>query len=346
MTGDGRFRIELQSESGDAQIVVGADRFSIYDASSKTAYVGALPEHKGEDKAHDERPTLAKVREGLARVAEGWSLSGAQPGSTAGRPAYTVRIAPKDDGGLLGVSELAWDAERGVPLRAAVYAQGQSDPVLELAATEIDYGAVDASRVQADPPSGARVVDVDPAAGHDAQGRPTKVRGVKAVAARLDFPLAAPAELAGLPRREVRLADMGGEPGAIITYGEGLGGIVVLQHKGRRRGAGGEEPQLPQVNIDGATGTELATALGTLVAFERGGVAYTVPARCRRGGRERGAGPAVTALRRSRPEAWSSATAGSRPSTTSTSRSPPATSTATSGRTAPARRHRCGCCSG
>ena len=33
---------------------------------------------------------------------------------------------------------------------------------------------------------------------------------------------------------------------------------------------------LPQVNIDGATGTELATPLGTIVSFERGGVSYTV----------------------------------------------------------------------
>ena len=30
------------------------------------------------------------------------------------------------------------------------------------------------------------------------------------------------------------------------------------------------------MNIDGATGTELATALGTMITFERGGVSYTV----------------------------------------------------------------------
>ena len=33
---------------------------------------------------------------------------------------------------------------------------------------------------------------------------------------------------------------------------------------------------LPQVNIDGATGSELATALGTLLTFERDGVQYVV----------------------------------------------------------------------
>ncbi len=50
-----------------------------------------------------------------------------------------------------------------------------------------------------------------------------------------------------------------------------------------QRKASTDEPEaerdalpLPQVNIDGATGTELATALGTVVTFERGGVSYTV----------------------------------------------------------------------
>ena len=58
-------------------------------------------------------------------------------------------------------------------------------------------------------------------------------------------------------------------------YGRGLGAILVFQTKAGPRGA---RPALtlPQVNIDGATGTELATALGTMLTFERGGVRYTV----------------------------------------------------------------------
>ena len=128
MTGDGRFRIELQSESGDAQIVVGRRPLLDLRRVLQDRLCRRAARAQGRGQAHDERPTLANVREGLARVAEGWSLSGAQPSSTAGRPAYTVRIAPKDDGGLLGVSELAWDAVHGVPLRAAVYAQGQDGP--------------------------------------------------------------------------------------------------------------------------------------------------------------------------------------------------------------------------
>jgi outer membrane lipoprotein-sorting protein len=270
LAGDGRMRLELQSEAGDAQIVAGEDRLTVYDSSSKTAY--AMPLDQAHEKREGEPATLADVRSGLDRLATAWSLSGAQPTSTAGRPTYTVRIAPKDDGGLLGAAELAWDAVNGVPLRAAVYAQGRDEPVLELEADDVSYGRIDGSTFAADPPAGTRVVEVDPVV--EEHGKPTRVRGVEAVQDRLDFELSAPAKLAGLPRTWVRLVDAGGEPAALSLYGEGMGAILVLQ-----RAAGPEsEPalELPQINIDGATGTELATPLGTLVTFRRGEVEFIV----------------------------------------------------------------------
>jgi hypothetical protein len=105
------------------------------------------------------------------------------------------------------------------------------------------------------------------------------VSGAGRVAAQLDFPLAAPAKLAGLPRKDVRLLSLDGANGAISTYGRGLGAIVVVQRKadpGAKGRDAGPARDLPRINIDGATGTELATALGTVVTFERGGVSYIV----------------------------------------------------------------------
>jgi outer membrane lipoprotein-sorting protein len=272
LAGDGRLRLELQSEAGDAQIVAGDDRVTIYDSSSETAYV--LPVKRGEGQEH-EPATLDDVQRGLDRLAETWSLSGAQPTSTAGRPTYTVRIAPKDDGGLLGAAELAWDAVRGVPLRAAVYAQGQDEPVLELEADDVSYGAIADSTFEADPPKGTRLVEIDPVTGSDAHGRPTRVHGADAVQEKLGFELSAPKELAGLPRTSVRLVDAGGSPAALSVYGEGMGAILVLQREADRRERDSGF-QLPEINIDGATGSELATPLGTLVTFQRGGVSYVV----------------------------------------------------------------------
>jgi outer membrane lipoprotein-sorting protein len=292
---DGRFRLELQSSAGDAQITFDGAVLSLYDASTNTVYRVTLPRRAGTGhREHDQHalPTLAQIERAIADVSRHWTLSDAIPGSTAGEPTYTVRIAPKRDGGLLGAAELAWDAANGVPLRAAIYAAGRSAPVLELRATDVSFGAVPLSDVDVAPPPGAKVVDLSPpkpgAAGgmadHLARHRHgAPVTGLTAVQAHLPFALKAPDRLAGLPRHDVWLAERGGEPTAVVTYGQGLGGILVVE----RQPKGGAQPslaagprgrtlRLPAVDVNGASGQELATALGTVISFRRGGVVYVV----------------------------------------------------------------------
>lgn len=277
LSDEGKVRLELQSSNGDAQIVADGERYLIYDAATKTAVTGDL--QTKDEAAERPKPGLGAIQGALERLGEAWTLSGAQPSNTAGQPSYTVRIAPKDDGGLLGAAEVAWDAARGVPLRAAIYAQGDANPVLELEATDISYGKIPASKVDATPPAGARVTKINPPTGVDAQGKPLHVEGVEAVQKAVGFPLAAPAELAGLPRKEVRLVQSGDQRGAVSIYGQGLGQILVFQSRAQAGKNSSLAPgglTLPQVNIDGATGSELATALGTLVTFQRDGVQYIV----------------------------------------------------------------------
>jgi outer membrane lipoprotein-sorting protein len=277
-----KLRLELQSDSGDAQIVSDGTTAWAYDPSSHTVYRAKLPQrHEAARERADERtPTVAQIRKQIAEVTRTANLSRAVPGDIAGRPAYTVRIAPRRQGGLLGGAALAWDAAKGVPLRAGVYAAGSRTPVLELEAKHIRYGTVPASVFAVTPPADAKIVDVDlpaqrPGRKARAKDRPA-VTGTSAVAKALPFELAAPAKLAGLPRHEVRLADWKGAKAAVVSYGRGLGGILVVERPagpaGRQRGG----PQLPTVSIGGAAGEELDTALGTMVRFERDGVSYTV----------------------------------------------------------------------
>ena len=279
LANDGRLRLELQSSNGDAQIVSDGKKFLFYDATSKTAFTGALPRDDKPAPADKREPaTLAGVREGLAKLGKLWQLSGAIPSTTGNRPSYTVKITPKDDGGLLGAAELAWDAARGVPLRAAIYAQGSQDPVLELKATDVSYGAIPASKISTTPPAGAKVTEINPQTGVDHQGKPTHVTGVADVQKQLDFKLSAPEELAGLPRKAVSLVTFGDQKGALTTYGQGFGAILVVQRRAgdKPSSPGRDGMTLPQVNIDGDTGSELATALGTVVSFESGGIHYIV----------------------------------------------------------------------
>ena len=106
---------------------------------------------------------------------------------------------------------------------------------------------------------------------------------MQAVQAKVGFPVAAPDALVGLPRREVRLVDLDGSPAALVTYGQGLGGIAVLraaagaaadQPQGRHDGAGGLS--LPQISINGVRARSSTPRSAPCVRFERGGVGYTV----------------------------------------------------------------------
>ena len=282
---DGRLRLDIHSDAGDAEVTYDGARLRIYDAGSNTvsSFAVNLPSLTGGGPGGGAGPgggvgALGALAGKLGPLMSSLTISEPKPSTTAGRPTYTVRISPKDDGGLLGAAEVAFDADHAVPLRAAVYEHGESDPVLVLAATEVDYGPVAEADVAARPHRGAKVVDVDPRTlpGHPSVRAARSVSGVAAVRRAVDFSLAAPAEVAGLKRRGFHLIKTGRDTGALGIYGRGLGAILVFETKATASSAPLHGLKLPEVNIDGRTGTELATALGTIVTFERDGVRYTV----------------------------------------------------------------------
>lgn len=286
----GRARLELQSSGGDAQVVVDHGRFWVYDAKSNTVYRGALPRsRRGHTHRATEKPvSLADVQTVLSRIARRANLSGAVPGDVAGQPVYTVRVSPKRDGGLVGAGVLAWDAVRGVPLRAAVYAAGNQAPVLELKATDVSYGPVATSAFEFAPPAKAKTVELAPADRRRERRRSRhskrqRVSGTAAVAKAVPFRLTAPRQLRGRLRQDVKLLDFHGAPAALVTYGHGLGGIAVIEQPARRGPTGGEKAskqdrsvRLPQVSVHGTKAEQLETALGTVLHFTRGKVAYTL----------------------------------------------------------------------
>jgi outer membrane lipoprotein-sorting protein len=282
----GKLRLELQSEEGsgggDSQVLVDGKKFWIYDGSSETVYEGTLPEEEAGQEGHESVPGLGEIETKLGKAEQHAEISGATPSDVAGQPAYTVRVAPKHDGGLLGGVELAWDANNGVPLRAAIYSSESSSPVIQLEATDVSFESIPASDFEISPPAGVKVVNLNPEGepgGGEPHGKPNEIVGEQAVSEAVDFKLDAPSTLAGLPQNEVRAIEVDGKSAALATYGEGLGGIAVIESKSEA-GEGGEGApggvSLPKVSINGAQGEELDTALGTVLRFSRGGVDYIV----------------------------------------------------------------------
>ena len=114
-----------------------------------------------------------------------------------------------------------------------------------------------------------------------------EIVGVAAVAKHVPFKLVAPPKLVGLPRQSASLLDWAGHPAALITYGENLGGIAVIEQAAgsagsqslhQSAGPGGDTSALvlPTVRIGTVSGQELDTQIGTIVRFTRRGVTYTV----------------------------------------------------------------------
>jgi outer membrane lipoprotein-sorting protein len=308
--GDHRLRLELQSDNGDAQIVVNGNKFWISDPAQHTVYAGTLPismsgssqDKKAEKPDSGGIPTIATIQSEINALIKHTNVSGAIPGDIAGQAAYTVRISPRHDGGLLGSIQLAWDAVHGVPLRIAVYAHDNPSPVLQLEVTDISYGSVPGSVFNISPPAGSKIVKMTTPSHLSAAADAARLRGklhgkraaheasgYAAVAHAVPFKLVAPSKLVLLPRHSVSLLDMGGKRAALVTYGEGLGGIIVIEQAQSAKDAAGSRLQnqgnqdngqpsfsLPTVSINGATGQELVTALGTVLTFNRDGVGYTV----------------------------------------------------------------------
>lgn len=278
VTNDGRGRLELQSDAGDVQIVWNDQKVTVYDASSNTAYEFTLPATTATpDSGSYTPPALSEITTFLTDLSQQATVSGAQPDNVGTQPAYTVTISPKHDGGLLGDAQLAFDAANGVPLRVAIYAQGSSSPALALEATNISFGAVDSSDVDVSPPSGAKVVDLSSALQNrvagDQTGSTTETTGLAAVQAAVDFPVAAPDTLVGLPRQHVGLL---GKDSALTVYGQGLGAIVVIEHKADAGSNGQTITGLPTVSLNGVTAHELATQLGTVLEWQQGGTSFVL----------------------------------------------------------------------
>ena len=147
---------------------------------------------------------------------------------------------------MIGGAELSWDAVHGVPLRAAIYSSTSSSPVIELAASEISYGPVAGSTFEFTPPAGAKIDEIKPpdsaakpSEAHDGLGQPAQAHNPR------------PGDQRG---RRARKPGSTGWPRVLVGSPEGL----------------------PKVKINGVSATELSTALGTLLSFERSGVHYVL----------------------------------------------------------------------
>ena len=242
-----------------------------YDSSSGTAYELALPAPTADTGAAHVAPSIDEITSAITKLEEHANISDAQPDEVANQSAYTVTVSPKENGGLFGDAELAWAAANGVPLRIAITAKGDSSPVLELKVADISFGSVNPADVDISPPAGTRIVDLTLPSSSSTAGRRSDHR-VDAVRAAVPFSLAASGSVGDRPLTSARMVGNG----ALLTYGDGLGALVVHETASSEGGLSGSAGSLPKVSLGAVSAHELATPLGTLLAFDADGVSFVV----------------------------------------------------------------------
>ena len=247
---DGRVRLELQSAKGDTQIIYDGRTARLYDASTNTLYRYTPPAGSATSKPQDwtssgshEAPTVAKIEEAITNAGKHADISSATPTDVGGKAAYTVRISPKETGSLIAGAELSFDAGNGLPLRAAIYSTDSSSPVIELATSSISYGPVSDSVFAFTPAPGVKIVDVKPPEGGGTSAKHSS----------------------------------SAQKPTVTRHGQGLSSVWVLEAKSSGKSSTSKSLEgLPKVKINGVSASELKTALGTVLSFERSGVSYVL----------------------------------------------------------------------
>ena len=235
-------RLELQSDDGDAQIVSRRQTaVGLSTPARNTVYRGTLPAARPrQGTAPTEPVAVGRPDPGSAdRLHAAARLSGAQPSNVAGPARLHVRVAPRTTAACS-----APPSSRGTPRTACRCARrstpaATATPVLELKADRhLATARSPPSTFAVARPRGAQVVDLARRAGGADTARRARrapVTGVGAVAGRVPFTLVAPddarrpAAPRGPPRRLRRAA------GALVTYGQGLGGIAVIEQPAEAR---------------------------------------------------------------------------------------------------------------
>ena len=108
---------------------------------------------------------LELARHALQAASPSTSITVAGTARVAGRPAYVLAVDPRSKTSLVRRVEIDIDAERRLPLRAAVFARGRTTASLWTAFTSVSFASIDPDVYRFTPPPGAKVVTVGGARG-------------------------------------------------------------------------------------------------------------------------------------------------------------------------------------
>lgn len=157
--GEGRGRVQVPTDTGERTLVSDGETFWSWNSRDRTVHTVPGGGHDRAPEAAMTDPTAAAT-EAIARLQATSQVGVDGTAEVAGRPAYELVLAPApSERTLLREVRVAVDAEKRVPLRLTVLANGSSEPALQLGFTDVAFGAQDPALFTFAPPPGAEVTE-------------------------------------------------------------------------------------------------------------------------------------------------------------------------------------------
>jgi hypothetical protein len=155
--------VALLGTLGESDIITNGRDMWIWSSKDNTAVHRTLP---GPDPAAPPLnpamlPTTPQEAAAavLAAIDPSTVVTTAGSARVAGRAAYELILAPRDNDSLISQVKVAIDAAESVPLRVQVFAVSASEPAIEIAFTQVSFARPGPEHFRFNPPPGAKVTE-------------------------------------------------------------------------------------------------------------------------------------------------------------------------------------------
>ncbi|MDQ3454978.1 MAG: hypothetical protein M3513_05870 [Actinomycetota bacterium] len=161
--GEERQRIALLGTLGESDLIRNGDDVWTWSSASNEVSHLVLPEQpEPPQPLPADLPTTPQeaAELALAAIEPSTRVSTDGTATVAGRAAYELVLRPRDTGSLVAEVRIAVDAEEQVPLRVRVYAEGVTEPAVEIGFSQISFEMPGDEHFEFRPPRDAVVTEV------------------------------------------------------------------------------------------------------------------------------------------------------------------------------------------
>ena len=160
--GGDKMRVAMPTQFDESNLIVNGDQVWYWDSGDNTATKikmagGATARHTAPTPGPADVTPQQVAEKLLAKADEHTAIRVTNNAQVAGRSAYQLVLAPKDEGSLVQEVRLALDGETFVPLQVQVYAKGSAEPAFQVGFTQVTFTPPAVENFTFTPPAGAKV---------------------------------------------------------------------------------------------------------------------------------------------------------------------------------------------